>query len=101
MDAVPACDASASWQQGWLVFVDEGTRGAVDVGDQILKVHGSIPTAEITATNFSTYASYLPGGGSQATNGLGNGTLNICLAGNKRSIIINKIGRIKIAKTTC
>jgi len=101
MNAVPACDAGADWQHGWLVFVDDGARGTIDVGDQILKVHGGIPTAEITATNFSTYASYLPSGGSQGTNGLGNGTLNICLAGNKRSIIINKIGRIKIDKKTC
>jgi len=100
MDAAPSCEGT-SWQQGWLVFVDDGVKGAVDAGDQILKVHGSISAAEITTTNFGTYASYLPSGGSQGNNGLGNGTLNVCVAGIKRSIIINKVGRIRIEKETC
>jgi type IV fimbrial biogenesis protein FimT len=101
MDATPTCDAGANWEQGWLVFVDGGTKGVLDIGDQILKVHGAVPEADITPSNFSAYASYLPSGTSQAPNGLGNGTLHICLAGNKRSIIINSIGRIRIRKSTC
>ena len=102
MESVPVCDEEANWQQGWLVFVDEGINGVLDIGDQILKVHGETPGgAVITATNYSTYASYLPSGVSQGPNGLGNGTLYVCVAGSKRSIIINKTGRIRLNKSTC
>lgn len=101
MDAAPACDASANWQQGWLVFVDGGTKGVLDGADSILRVHGIVPQAAISATNFGDYVSYLPSGGSQGPNGLGNGTLHICLDGSKRSIVINTIGRIKTTPNTC
>lgn len=31
-----------AWREGWLVFVDSGTEGSKDAGDQILKVHDGI-----------------------------------------------------------
>jgi type IV fimbrial biogenesis protein FimT len=101
MDTDAACDSSAGWHQGWLVFVDGGTKGVVDPGDSILKVHGGVPEVGITASNFSAYASFLPSGSSQGPSGLGNGSLYVCVAGSKRSIIINTIGRMRIAKSTC
>ena len=101
MDAEPDCDTSASWQKGWLVFVDGGTRGMVDVGDTILRVHGAVEGTGISASNFSTYASYLPSGSSQGPSGLGNGTLYVCVAGSRRSIIVNTIGRMRISKSSC
>ncbi len=101
MDTSPDCDSNANWQQGWLVFVDGGTRGVVDVGDPILRVHGGVDKVGITASNFSAYASYLPSGSSQGPSGLGNGSWSICLAGSRRSIIVNTIGRMRIAKSTC
>jgi len=101
MDSVPACDSSANWQQGWLVFVDGGTKGVVDDGDPILRVHGGVAEVGITASNFSAYASFLPSGSSQGPSGLGNGTLYVCVAGSRRSIIINTIGRMRIAKGSC
>lgn len=33
---------TGAWREGWLVFVDGGTEGAKDAGDQILKVHDGI-----------------------------------------------------------
>jgi type IV fimbrial biogenesis protein FimT len=101
METFPGCDSSAGWQQGWLVFVDGSTKGILDTGDQLLKVHGDVATAAITASNFGAYASYLPSGNSQGPGGLGNGTFHICLAGSKRSIVINTIGRMRVAKGTC
>jgi type IV fimbrial biogenesis protein FimT len=101
MDAAPACDSSGNWQQGWLVFVDGGTKGVVDDGDPILRVHGGVAEAGITASNFSTHASFLPSGGSQGPSGLGNGTFYVCVAASRRSIIINSIGRMRIAKGSC
>jgi len=102
MEPVPVCDEDASWQQGWLVFVDDGIKGVLDIGDQILRVHGETPGgAVITASNYSTYASYLPSGVSQGPNGLGNGTFYVCVAGSRRSIVINQIGRIRLDKSAC
>lgn len=101
MDASPSCDATTSWQQGWLVFVDAGTKGHIDIGDRLLRVHGGVPGAAITVTNFSTYLSYLPSGASQSPGGLGNGTLSICMGGMRRNIVINQIGRIRTTSDTC
>lgn len=101
MASPPACDAAADWQQGWLVFVDAGTKGALDMDDVLLRVHDAIPGASIAATNFDGYLSYLPSGASQSPGGLGNGTLAICLEGVKRSIVVNQIGRIRTTGGTC
>ncbi len=43
--ATPACDTTASWQQGWLVFADGGTRGVIDSGDTLLWVQDRAPPA--------------------------------------------------------
>lgn len=35
-----SCDTSAtSWDNGWIVFVDDATKGKVDTGDEILSVY--------------------------------------------------------------
>lgn len=101
MAAAPSCDTAADWQQGWLVFVDDGTQGVLDADDLLLRVHDAIPGAAISVSNFSGYLSYLPSGASQGPNGLGNGTLAICLGGMRRSVVINTIGRIKTTSGTC
>lgn len=50
--AEPACAASGKdWSAGWIVFVDRGTRGLVEEGDQVLQVHQSTSRAtQVTAT---------------------------------------------------
>lgn len=100
--AMPACDATAAWQQGWLVFVDGGTRGMVDAGDAILRVQGRAhPAVRVTNNNYSRYISYLPTGRSQGSNGLNNGTISICVAGSRRDIVINITGRPRLVSGTC
>lgn len=102
MNATPSCNVSASWHQGWIVFVDEGEKGVVDSGDQVLRIQGAVTSAAlITTSNFSDYLSYLPSGVSQGPNNLGNGALHICLAGSQRSLVVNKIGRVRVDKSTC
>ena len=79
MALAPACDTAVSWQQGWLVFVDGGTKGVIDTGDLLLRAQGSVPAAvAITSNNYSSHISYLPSGVSQGSNGLPNGTLRVC-----------------------
>jgi type IV fimbrial biogenesis protein FimT len=100
----PACDATASWQQGWLVFVDGDTRGVIDGGDLPLWVqHRSPPEVSITSTEFDAYISYLPNGRSQRSQNenFSNGRISVCAAGNRRDIVINNAGRPKLETHTC
>ena len=102
MAITPTCDASASWRDGWLIFVDGGTRGVIETGDTLLRAQAPASTAvAITVSNFSTYISYLSSGVSQAPNNLANGKLRICMAGNQREVIVNRVGRIRLESTAC
>lgn len=100
--ATPACDATASWQQGWLVFADGGTRGVIDSSDILLRVQGqAAPVVTITTgVNYGSYISYLSSGRSQGSYGA-NGTVYICVAGDQRDIIIGPTGRIRLETQTC
>lgn len=102
MAASPACHPAASWQQGWLVFVDGGVRGAIDAGDTLLWGHGPLAAGAITASgsNFSDFISYRSNGVSQGSH-IANGKLHICLGGNQRDIVINNTGRVRLESTTC
>ncbi|MHB1215030.1 MAG: GspH/FimT family pseudopilin [Thiobacillus sp.] len=102
MAVMPSCDAAASWQQGWIVFVDGGTRGVVDSGDMLLRVQDRVsPAVTITTgTNYGSFISYRPSGISQGSNGA-NGTVHVCVAGTRRDIIINNTGRIRLDSNTC
>jgi type IV fimbrial biogenesis protein FimT len=96
--ASPTCSTTASWQNGWLIFVDTSTSGTFDGTDTPLKVgQPSNSSAVITFNNNSdNYISYLPSGSSPS-----NGTLSICVGGIKRSIIIISTGRNRFSKGTC
>lgn len=41
-DAGTDCDAAKNWENGWLVFVDDGTKGDVDGSDIILRVYDPV-----------------------------------------------------------
>lgn len=100
--ALPACEPDSGWQDGWLVFVDQGVIGEFEGSDQLLTVQSHNPDdIVVSTTNYSTYASYLPSGVSQGPTHLATGSFHICLAGNKRSLIINSTGRVRLAKSTC
>ena len=102
MADTPVCDTTASWQQGWLVFVDGGTKGVIDSGDTLLRVQDRVSAAvTITTSNFSSFVSYLPSGKSQGPNELANGALRVCVASTRRDIIINNTGRIRLDTNTC
>jgi len=102
MAASPACSTTANWKDGWLVFVDGGTRGVIDGGDILLRVREQVSSgAVITSINYSRYISYLPGGGSQGSSGLANGSLKICRDSIQRDIIINRTGRPRLDSSTC
>lgn len=102
MAVSPACSTTANWQDGWLVFVDDSTRGVIDGGDTLLWVRGPVAAGTIsTDSNYSRFVSYRASGVSQGSGDLRNGTLRICLASKQRDIIINSTGRIRLESVVC
>lgn len=100
--STPVCDTGAGWQHGWLVFVDRGVIGEFEGTDRLLSAQSHKPdNIVVSTTNFSTYASYLPSGVSQGPTHLATGSFHLCLTGNKRSLIINSTGRVRLVKDTC
>lgn len=102
MSSQPSCNINANWEAGWLVFVDDGTRGVVDPGDTVLwsTDQASVGVA-ITVSNFTSFISYLPSGVSQGSSGLSNGWLHVCVNGQQREIIVNVAGRPRLKSSTC
>ena len=101
--ATPACDATAGWHEGWLVFVDDGTPGVIDANDSLLRVQERAH-AEVTITansHISRFISYLPDGRSRGMTGAGNGTFEICVSGSRRDIVINNAGRPRLESGNC
>lgn len=100
MQANPACDSAASWQDGWVIFVDGGSKGLVDGDDSILRVSGPSGVVYV-ANNFSSSISYLAHGRSEGSNGLPNGTFTLCFGGELRKIILNSTARIRLESGKC
>jgi type IV fimbrial biogenesis protein FimT len=103
MAVPPACDATAGWHQGWLVFVDDGAQGVIDANDSLLRVHERAHADVLITANshISRFISYLPDGRSRGMTGLGNGTFEVCVSGSRRDIIINNAGRPRLESGSC
>lgn len=77
----PLTELTASWQPGWIVFVDGGTAGIIDGTDTILKVHGALEGGSTLVGNsgVTNYVSYVSNGQSRLiTNGMQGGTFFLC-----------------------
>ena len=90
-----ACDSSASWDAGWIVFSDIDRDGAVDGGDgdMIVRVHEPL-LAELDMTFGRNRVSYDSRG---AASGY-NGTIVTCDdrgAGDARGLILSNTGRLR------
>lgn len=78
----PLADLTASWQPGWIVFVDNGaTEGDIDAGETILKVHGALTggstlVGNVLLTNYVSYVS--TGQARQAGGGMQGGRFFLC-----------------------
>lgn len=98
----PACDRTAEWGQGWVVFEDGGARGVIDAGDELLWAHDNSQTGiDITSNNYRHFISYLPGGSSQGSSGLANGTIRICSGERGRDIVVSSTGRPRLNVVAC
>jgi type IV fimbrial biogenesis protein FimT len=92
----PPADLTASWQTGWIVFVDGGTAGTIDGTDSILKVQGALEGSStlVGNANVTNYISYVSNGQSQLANGGSQGgSFVLCspvTTADGRNIVINQ-----------
>ena len=107
-----ACDEHASWNQGWILFVDNvhvagNGVGVIDGPDTPLRVFpiDSGTTLE-GGLNYAAGISYLPSGVSRGIKtggvaGLANGSFALCGGAKGRKIIINTAGRARTEALAC
>ncbi|MDV6344628.1 GspH/FimT family pseudopilin [Nitrosomonas sp. Is37] len=91
------CTTGSNWQDGWIVYSDSGTVGAINGSDQILRVFPALKGSTMDGgTKFANWIAYLANGSSQGSgySGLvGNGTFTLCNSTKGRKITINNTGR--------
>lgn len=98
---------TASWQPGWIVFVDGGTAGIIDGTDTILRVQGALTGGStlVGNANVINYVSYVSNGQTQLANGgMQSGTFSLCspdASVSRRKIVISQgTGRTRVDKAT-
>lgn len=87
---------SDHWHHGWIAFVDNDLDGAVDDGDEILRVNGAVP-GDSTLMFSGTHVLYASSGIASA--GI-NGTFTLCdTRGNAyaKGLVIGPSGRPRLA----
>jgi type IV fimbrial biogenesis protein FimT len=100
-----ACDATAPWQNGWLVFVDGNDNAQREPDEPLIEVHGDVPATVrmgVTST-VKGYFSYGSEGRSQSTGGaFMAGTWRFCQASAAEGwqVVSNALGKPRIEKYT-
>lgn len=108
--AAPACSQAATWNQGWLVFVDHDMDGTLDLAangsfpaDVALRV-GTPASGDIAiggGTNFAQYVSFRSSGFPLGSGGAEAGSFTFCLATQSRTLDVSKTGRSQITSGSC
>lgn len=91
-----ACDDSAGWRDGWIVFADDNGNGSVDSSDVILRVHGTL--TGLTSVHYLKDRVTFTGSG--FTIGVVNGTITFCDsrgAGKAKGLVLSNTGRLRSA----
>ncbi len=107
-----ACDANATWDQGWLLFVDNvhlagNVVGVIDGADSLVRVFPAQGTGTLDGgVNYAGGISYLPSGVSRGIKaggaaGVANGSFTICDGDKGRKLILNTTGRVRVETFVC
>lgn len=92
--------SDGGWQDGWIVFTDDDTRGTVDGTDAVLQAFPVISDdTSLSSTNFPTFATFLSDGTSASS-----GTFALCDdrgAAHALSICIEPTGRVDVRSDNC
>lgn len=99
------CTTQGSWDQGWIIFIDNPPAGTAESNDIILKIHPPIIGGNtiIGNQNVSNYISYTPNGRSTLTNNaMQGGTIYICnpnkLPDGRKITLSLRSSRIQLSK---
>jgi type IV fimbrial biogenesis protein FimT len=98
-----ACDASGTWQQGWLVFADANGNAQLEAGEALIEVHAPMPPVlrlAVTSTA-KAYFSYNAEGRSATPSGaFMAGTWRFCRPGSDAGwqVVSNALGRPRLEK---
>ena len=104
------CTTAGDWAQGWLIFVDRDGDGALDAGEDLLRVQAALAGKfTLKNTNADNWYAYRPDGSAASSGGLVTGTFRVCPPGGDfsraRRVVTNITGRpqirIGIAPLTC
>lgn len=107
-DVSPVCATGASWENGWIVFTDAGTRGTIDGADLRLKVQQSAGAGGPTITasaSFADFVSYAAAGAAVASNSVRDlpttGSFTFCLNTVSRLVDVGMSGRVSTTPGVC
>ncbi len=98
-----ACDASGTWQKGWLVFADVNGNAQLDADEALIEAHATVPAAlrlSVTSTA-KAYFSYNAEGRSATPSGaFMAGTWRFCRPGSDVGwqVVSNALGRPRLEK---
>lgn len=98
--AQTACGNGNSWSEGWIIFTDPNGSGAIDVGDEIVKV-GKAPALGSTITAPNTVVTFSANGFVTAGSGDFSLTAPGCKGQHGRTVTISNTGRLSIQATAC
>lgn len=99
------CADTVEWNGGWIVFEDGNDNGRREDDEPLLRV-GEMRHSRIRISGDASvgrYVSYVATGRTQqlTTGAWQAGTLTVCGEGIARRIIINRVGRPRMARGTC
>jgi type IV fimbrial biogenesis protein FimT len=65
------CNAGADWEDGWLIFSDTNSNGALNVDEQLLRVYPQLKAGFIIdeGGNFANWVAFKPTGAAQGSGG--------------------------------
>lgn len=99
------CADTVEWNRGWIMFEDGNDNGTRDTDEPLLRI-GEVRPSNIRISgddSVGRYVSYVATGRTQqlTTGAWQAGTLTVCSEGIARKIVINRVGRPRMAHATC
>jgi type IV fimbrial biogenesis protein FimT len=97
------CTQDGGYDQGWIIFQDEGVLASVDGSDRLLRVfHATDDISILGNSSVSHYVSYMPSGEARlVSGGFQAGTIHICSGDSGRNLILSGTGRTRIEQAEC
>jgi len=97
------CSQDGGYDQGWIIFQDQGVAASVDGDDQVLRVFPATDGISMQGnTLLSSYVSYVSSGEARTANGgFQVGTIQVCSGDAGRKLILSSTGRARIEQLQC